>query len=65
MATQPREVLFEFRQIGTIVKVTAVDAITGTEVCIQGPAGAGEAVLKQNALKKLDYVMKKETEKTR
>ena len=30
------------------------------EVTIQGPVNAGEYVLKQNALVKLEYVLKKE-----
>ena len=54
-----REVIFEMRAIGNIVKVSAMDVKTMTEVSIQGPATAGETTLKLNALKRLEYVLKK------
>lgn len=54
-----REVILEFHQIGQIVKVTAMDTKTLTEVSIQGPISAGESLLKSNALKRLEYVLKK------
>ena len=53
----PREVIFEFVQHGTSVKVTAMDPETLVEVSIVGPASAGQAVLKANALNKLKYVL--------
>lgn len=56
-----REILFEIVAFGNVVKVIAVDAATGTEVSIQGPANAGEAALKNAALRKLDYVMSKKS----
>lgn len=56
---QGREVIMEFHQIGQIVKVTAMDTKTLTEISIQGPASAGESLLKTNALKRLEYVLKK------
>ena len=62
MAEKPlsgREVIVEFFTIGTYVKVTAMDVKTLTEVTTQGPASAGEKVLEFNALKRLEYVMKK------
>ena len=37
-----REVIFEFHPIGNIVRVTAMDVATMTEISIQGPAGAPE-----------------------
>lgn len=55
-----REVLFEFRQIGAYVKVSAIDCQTGREVSIVGDAKAGELRLKQTALKKLEYVLAKQ-----
>ncbi|HLO75288.1 MAG TPA: hypothetical protein VK196_02380 [Magnetospirillum sp.] len=58
MATR-REVLFEFRRIGAYVKVSALDAETGTEVSIVGDAAAGEARLKMTAQRKLEYVLAK------
>lgn len=54
-----REIILEFHPIGTVVKVSAMDVKTMTEISIQGPASAGEVTLKLNALKKLEYVLKK------
>lgn len=54
-----REIIFEFFPIGAFVKVTAMDTKTMTEVSIQGARSASETTLKQNALKRLEYVMKK------
>jgi hypothetical protein len=47
------DVYFEFTAIGRSVKVTAIDAATGTEVSVVGPASATPAQLQQLALKKL------------
>lgn len=55
-----REVIFEFRPVGTIMRVSAMDAETLTEVVIQGPVTAPRAVLEKNALKRLEYVLRKE-----
>ncbi|TMJ06419.1 MAG: serine hydroxymethyltransferase [Alphaproteobacteria bacterium] len=52
-AGEPREVFFEFIAIGTTVKVVAIDAATGTEVSIMGPANAAQADLERLALGKL------------
>lgn len=54
-----REVLIEFHNIGSLVKVTAFDTESLTEISIQGPASAGETTLKNNALKRLQYVLRK------
>lgn len=54
-----REVIIEFFPIGTYVKVSAMDTASLTEISIQGPASAGQAALKANALKRLEYVLKK------
>jgi hypothetical protein len=51
------EVLFEFRQIGQAVKVSAIHVETDTEVSIVGPAAAGEHGLKTAAIRKLVYVL--------
>jgi hypothetical protein len=56
---QGREVIFEFRPVGNLMRVTAMDTATMTEVLIQGPANAGEEALKQNALLRLEYVLRK------
>ncbi len=56
------EVLFEFLRIGNTIKVIALDVDSGTEISIVGPANYGPEILKRNALKRLEYVMKKERE---
>jgi YbbR domain-containing protein len=53
-ATGPREVLFEFTVIGAVVKVAAIDATTGIEVSVMGPAHASRADLQKLALAKLN-----------
>jgi hypothetical protein len=49
----PREVYFEFTAIGATVKVVAIDAVTGTEVTVVGPANAARSDLQRLALGKL------------
>jgi hypothetical protein len=47
------DVYFEFTAIGGSVKVAAIDAATGLEVSVVGPAGAARADLQRLALQKL------------
>ncbi|MCM0020184.1 MAG: hypothetical protein NBV67_10310 [Tagaea sp.] len=54
-----REALFEFHQVGSYMKVSALDPETGIEVSILGPASASEYVLRSNALRKLDAALRK------
>lgn len=54
-----KDVLIEFQPVGNIVRVSAIDPVSNTEVIIQGPASAGKAVLARNALAKLNYVLRK------
>lgn len=54
-----RQVIFEFYPVGNVVRVSAMDAKSLTEISIQGPASAGEVTLKRNALKRLEYVLRK------
>ena len=56
-----REVLIEITILGTYAKVMAIDSATGTEVSVMGPANAPRASLHAAALKKLDFVLKKQT----
>lgn len=58
-ALQGREVIVEFHPIGMYMKVSAMDVKTLTEVSIQGPSTAPEQTLKNNALKRLEYVLRK------
>ncbi len=50
---EPGEVYFEFLRMGRNMKVVAVDAATGIEVTILGPASAPQDQLQQLALRKL------------
>jgi len=54
-----REVIFEFRPVGNIMRVSAMDTKTLTEVVIQCPVTAGEAAFRKNALMRLEYVLRK------
>ena len=47
------EVYFEFTPVGGAVKVVAIDATTGIEVSVLGPARAAQADLQRLALQKL------------
>lgn len=61
--SMPKEVLFEFTQVGPIMKVTAIDPDTGTEVILQGPAAMPRALLQKTAAQKLAYVLAKQDKK--
>ncbi len=54
-----REVYVELHRIGQIVKATAMDTQTLTEVVTQGPVSAGEKALKEAAIRRLEYVLRK------
>lgn len=49
----PGETLFEFVTRGNATRCAAIDAATGVEVVVIGPAGAAEAHLRLVALRKL------------
>lgn len=53
------EVYIEFHVVGHMVKVSAIDTKTMTEVSIMGPASESKEVLKNTAIRKLHYVMAK------
>lgn len=54
-----REVIIEFLPLGNVVRVSAMDTQTLTEIAIQGPLSTPQNILKNNALKRLEYVLKK------
>jgi hypothetical protein len=54
-----RDVIFEFYKVGAYTKVTAMDTKTLIEVSIQGSSNSPESILKNNALRRLEYVLKK------
>ena len=60
--SEPTSIIYEFTSIGGSVKVCAVDAKSGTEVSIVGPARASQLDLQRTAAAKLRYVMKKAAE---
>jgi hypothetical protein len=47
------EVYFEFTAIGSVVRVSAIDADSGIEVTVMGPASAAKSDLEKLALQKL------------
>ncbi len=53
------DVLLEFQRVGNVVRVSAIDPASNTEVVVQGPAEYGEATLRRTALAKLNYVLRK------
>ena len=53
------EIFLEFVVQGNVVKATAIDAATGVEASIVGPAGAARQALAQGAVRKLKYVLEK------
>ena len=54
-----REVLFEMSRVGAYMKIVAIDAQTGTEISIMGPANAPQEALKRQALNRLIFVLKR------
>ena len=57
-----REVLIEITTVGAYAKVAAIDTATGTEISITGPANADRASLEAAAIKKLEYVLAKNSQ---
>lgn len=60
----PREVIFEIKRIGNMLRVAAFDSASLTEAVVAGPASANVEQLKQAALRKLDYILSRRSEKT-
>ncbi|NVJ69271.1 MAG: hypothetical protein HWE08_02880 [Alphaproteobacteria bacterium] len=57
------DVIIEFIRIGNAVRVSAVCSHTGREVQIVGDPRASQKELEALAVKKLQYVMKRDAEK--
>jgi len=53
------EILFEYQRVGAYLRVTAIDAATGVEVTIAGPATGSRELLTRTAMAKLRYVLEK------
>ena len=56
-------VIVEFVQVGSYVKVSAIDTRTHEEVSIVGDPRRGEAALKQTAVRKQVYSRKEKAER--
>lgn len=56
------QVLFEMVRVGNAVKVTAIDAKSGTEAVVVGSATLSRYSLEQAALRKLERLMAKARE---
>lgn len=56
------EILFEFIRRGNVVKVTAIEPETQIEAAVVVPAGLSEDEMKLQAMKRLNYVLKKALE---
>ncbi len=51
--------LIEFHHIGAYVKVSVIDPVTNTETSIVGDPRASEAELTRIAVRKMEFVLKK------
>ncbi len=56
---EPDGVIVEFVRLGRLVRVSAIEFESLTEVVLQGPAAAGEAALRRAVLRKLGYVLER------
>ena len=54
------EIYIEYKQLGQAMKVIAVDAATGVEVTIMGPASAAQTDLQRVAVRKLQAQLEKD-----
>jgi len=59
------EVLFEFQRVGNMLRVTAIDPKSGTEVISIADPRFSQDALKKRAATKLAYVMAKKKNKNR
>jgi hypothetical protein len=57
--TEPISVILEFVRLGPLIRVSAIEPESLTEVVLQGPAAAGEAALRRAVLRKLAYVLRR------
>jgi hypothetical protein len=55
-----REILFEIVKSGNAAQVSAIDAATGIEVFLTGPANLSPVSLRAAALRKLLFVLQKQ-----
>jgi hypothetical protein len=58
--SQSREILIECQAIGNIMRVTAVDTKTGTEISFQAPQNTAKTMIQSLAASKMRYVLEKQ-----
>jgi hypothetical protein len=56
-----QEIYVEFISLGNVVKATAIHAQSGVEASVVGPVSAPRVSLEQAAVRKLEYVLKKQS----
>ena len=54
-----KEVLFEMKQVGQYLRITAIDPLSGTEVISIGDPSVNPDMLRNMAVRKLKYVIAK------
>ena len=54
-----KEVLFEIKQVGQYLRITAIDPLSGTEVISIGDPSVHPDMLRNMAVRKLKYVIAK------
>lgn len=59
----PKEVLFEMQRVGKILRVTAIDPASGTEVIMVADPRQSMLAIKKVAARKLAYVIAKKQAK--
>ena len=57
---EDNEYILEFIPHGKFMKISAVDPVTGTEAVIVGDADFPRELLAREAIKKLEYILKKQ-----
>ncbi len=56
------EILIEIHRIGGILRIAAVDAVSGTEIVFQAPSSTSPSALQRLAASKLRYVREREAQ---
>jgi len=63
MSDDDQEAIIEFRRVGNVLKVIAVDPVSGTEVSMVGDPRYSQQELGRLAARKLRYVLNKQSGK--
>ena len=57
-----REIFVEFVTLGNSLKATAIDGQSGIEASVIGPAGAPRSTMAEAARRKLEFLLKKNSD---